>query len=193
MASASSNLGTWRLACKRFLFSNRMTPHSTTGETPFQLLWHQRKPRSRLDLVFPDIQGRVLNRQAAMDRHCTVSSRELCCGDAVWVLNFAATPKWLSAVLEERLGPLTFSVRLSDGRVWKRHVDHIRSRVPDEGNPADLPEPSAMVSSKPTATSSPTSDTSPASASASLPVVQQAVEASRHSNRSVRPPRRLDW
>ena len=38
----------------RFLFQYRLTPQSTTGETPFQLLLN-RQPRSRLDLVFPDL------------------------------------------------------------------------------------------------------------------------------------------
>ena len=43
----------------KFLFMYRRTPHSTTGQTPFQLLWSQRKPRSCLDLVFPDIGAHV--------------------------------------------------------------------------------------------------------------------------------------
>ena len=30
-------------------------------------------------------------------------------------------PMWMPTVIESQLGPLTFTVRLSDGRLWKRH------------------------------------------------------------------------
>ena len=53
-------------------------------------------------------------------------------GDSVSVVNFQGRPKWLAGVLEEQLGPLTFRVRLEDGRLWKRHVDHIRVNIPTE-------------------------------------------------------------
>ena len=48
------------------------------------------------------------------------------------VVNFQGRPKLLAEVLEEQLGPLTFRVRLEDGRLWKRHVDHIRVNIPAE-------------------------------------------------------------
>ena len=54
------------------------------------------------------------------------------CGDPIQVMNFASSPKWVAGVLEERLGPTTFTVRLTDGRLWKRHLDHIRHRLPME-------------------------------------------------------------
>ena len=38
----------------------------------------------------------------------------------------------LSRETENQLGPRTFTVRLSDGRLWKRHQDHLRERRPDE-------------------------------------------------------------
>ena len=53
-------------------------------------------------------------------------------GDTVSVVSFQGRPKWLARVLEEQLGPLTFRVRLEDGRLWKRHVDHIRVNIPTE-------------------------------------------------------------
>ena len=51
-------------------------------------------------------------------------------GDTVSVVNFQGRPKWLAGVLEEQHGTLAFRVRLEDGRLWKRHVDHIRVNIP---------------------------------------------------------------
>ena len=53
-------------------------------------------------------------------------------GDTVSVVNFQGRPQWLAGVLEEQLGPLTFRVRLEDGRLWKRHVNHIHVNIPIE-------------------------------------------------------------
>ena len=53
-------------------------------------------------------------------------------GDTVSVVNFQGRPKWLAGVLEEQFGPLTFRVWLEDGRLWKKHVDHIRVNIPTE-------------------------------------------------------------
>ena len=43
-------------------------------------------------------------------------------GDSVSVRNFQG----------RQLGPLTFRVLLEDGRLWKRHFDHIRVNIPTE-------------------------------------------------------------
>ena len=52
--------------------------------------------------------------------------------DGAWALNFQGNQKWMPTVIEIQLGPLTFTARLSDGRLWKRHQDHLRERRPDE-------------------------------------------------------------
>ena len=36
---------------------------------------------------------------------------------------------WLPATIIDCIAPLTYLVLLSDGRIWKRHVDHNRGRV----------------------------------------------------------------
>ena len=53
-------------------------------------------------------------------------------GDSVWAMNFLGRPKWVAAVIENRLGSLTFALRLQDNRVWKRHQDNLRERRPTE-------------------------------------------------------------
>eukprot|EP00117_Sycon_ciliatum_P034695 scpid66878/ scgid26431/ len=70
----------------------------------------------------------------------------------------------MDGVLEECLGPATFTVRLPDGRLWKRHSDHIRPRLPVEVPPVAAPEqattaypavvPSGQPLSHPVSTSS---------------------------------------
>ena len=44
----------------RFLFQHRITPHTTTGRSPAELLMC-RRPRSHLDLLRPNVTDRVSN------------------------------------------------------------------------------------------------------------------------------------
>lgn len=37
--------------------------------------------------------------------------------------------KWISGVVLQSVGPLSYMIQLDDGTLWKRHVDHIRQRV----------------------------------------------------------------
>ena len=46
----------------RFLLQYRITPHSTTGILPAEMLMGQR-PRSHLDLAFPDMTSKVQKKQ----------------------------------------------------------------------------------------------------------------------------------
>ena len=72
----------------RFLFQYRLTPHSMTGVSPAELLMN-RRPRSRLDLLHPDVSGRVRRKQeqqkATHDR--CARKRSFKVGDLVSVKN----------------------------------------------------------------------------------------------------------
>ena len=107
----------------QFLSRYRVTPQTTTGQTPAEMLMSTR-PRFRLDLLYPAVEDRVLNKQAtARENHnAAVTERTFFAGDAVRAMNFAAKPKCLPGVLHTRLGPVSFTVTLTDGRVWRRHV-----------------------------------------------------------------------
>ena len=85
-------------------------------------------------MVLPSMRNRILERQSNdVQRHNSHAvNREFCIGDSVWCLNFQASPKWLAGVIEEKFGLVTFSVRLSDNRTWRRHQDHILSKHPTE-------------------------------------------------------------
>ena len=111
----------------RFLFQYRLTPHTTTGQSPAQLLLG-RRPRSHLDLLHPDLTSRVEHKQKLQkqryDQHTTV--RQFVPDDAVYVRNFGEGDTWLAGTIVNAPGPRSYNVKLSDGRVVRHHVDHIR-------------------------------------------------------------------
>ena len=49
--------------------------------------------------------------------------------------NFSSGPKWFTGVVEAVLGPLSYLIKLEDGRIIKRHIDHLL-------NHSDCKEPS---------------------------------------------------
>ena len=108
------------------LFYNHITPQSTTGLSPAELLQNQRL-RSRLDLVKPDLQARIEKRQyrqsLSNSRECTFSS-----GDFIYIRNFGNGPKWVPGVIRSPRDSVSYEVALEDGRSFRRHVDHIRIR-----------------------------------------------------------------
>ena len=126
-----------------FLFRYRSTPHSTTGVTPSSLFMG-RQLRTCLDLLSPDVGGRVRDRQASQkayhDEHS--HARELHVGQSVWAKNFRGGPTWVPARVSDQVGPLSFLVQLSDGGLWRRHIDHLRAGCdqPSEGVTPQLTE-----------------------------------------------------
>ena len=88
------------------------------GQSPAMLLMG-RQPRSRLDLVYPDLTTQVTtkidNTKRTMDKNRV--ERMFHIRDTISVVNFQGKPKWLTRVLEEQLGPLTFRVWLEDSRL----------------------------------------------------------------------------
>ena len=59
----------------RFLFRYRITPHTTTGQSSAEMLMGG-KLYSRLDLVRPDLECKVHNKQQENQTHC---ERSVCC------------------------------------------------------------------------------------------------------------------
>ena len=39
--------------------------------------------------------------------------------------NFGS-PKWLPGTISQQCGPVTFEVKLEDGRLWKCHTDQLK-------------------------------------------------------------------
>ena len=80
----------------RALFNYRITPQSTTGKSPAELLCG-RKLRSTLELIHPDFQGRVRGKQEKQkyyhDRHARARMLEE--GDLVFTRNHGSGPAYL--------------------------------------------------------------------------------------------------
>ncbi|XP_020912823.1 uncharacterized protein K02A2.6-like [Exaiptasia diaphana] len=110
----------------RFLMAYRTAPHSTTGQSPAQLLLG-RNLKTRLDLLKPNMRRRV-NQKILMDVNKPMKVfRE---GQKVWVRNFLKGAKWCPGGIIKSLGPVLYQVSVN-GMVWKRHVDQLRARVVD--------------------------------------------------------------
>ena len=119
--------GTINTRLAKILFAYRITPQSTTGVSPSELLLI-RRPRCRLDLVKPNIQRRVENKQLAqkINHDTSTSTRTFVTNDPVLIKNFNNTgPKWLQGHIIQPVGPLSYLVKLTDGRIFRRHVDHL--------------------------------------------------------------------
>ena len=93
-----------------------------------------RQLRSHLSILHPDftIQTRVTNKQQKQkDNHDShASKRHFTIGDTVFIRDFPAGKNWLPGTVTQTKGPLSFLIKLVDGRVIRRHIDHIRERSP---------------------------------------------------------------
>ena len=131
----------WQHRIADFLLTYRTTPHSTTNVAPSILLMG-RSLRTRLDMLRPNLGGTVCAAQAKQKQYHDEQSklRDFRPGDQVWVRDFRNnSPKWISGVVLQSVGPVSYMIQLADGTLWKRHVDHIRQRVtkPDQDTPAN--------------------------------------------------------
>ena len=135
--------GTINTRLAKILFAYRITPQSTTGISPSELLLI-RRPRYRLDLVKPNIQRRVENKQLAqkINHDTSTSTRTFVTNDPILIKNFNNTgPKWLQSHIVQPVGPLSYLVKLTDGRIFRRHVDHLqKSSITSNTIPGAVPE-----------------------------------------------------
>ena len=116
----------------KFLFHQRLTPHTSTGNSPAELLMG-RRPRSLVDVVRPDLSISVRQHQESQkrkhDHHA--KTRQFSIGDSVFVRNFSQQypqPTWLSGEIVSVCGPVSYTVRMSAHQTVRRHDDHIRRR-----------------------------------------------------------------
>ena len=65
-----------------------------------------------------------------IDRH--TKRRNLSIGSTVKARNFGSKVKWHYGVIIGCVAPLIYMVQLHDGRIWKRHVDHIVATAEDQ-------------------------------------------------------------
>ena len=195
---------------ENFLLTYRTTPHTTTGTPPCELLMG-RGLRTRWDMLRPDVSQNVHERQKEHhDQHA--HQRTFHVGQTVMAKNMRAGPSWVPGTIVQQLGPVTYLVDVSDGRVWKRHVDHLKDRgaesltpwTPDQtenipGDPQMMP--SEQVVDLPTIATPPViitpseSGTTPLTSDDTLPdlpslATSNASTTRRYPARERRPPDR---
>ena len=160
--------GTFRSRLSKTVATHRLTPHATTGLTPCELLLG-RRIRTRLDFLRPNAADKVERQQARQKlNHDNRSKlRRFSEGDNVWVRNLPSGDKWISGVVLQAHGNVSYSVRLEGGRVRKCHIDQLREAVQSpensmEINPSEEAEvTSSQVDVQPTLTQVPPDQTAP--------------------------------
>ena len=128
--------GSLETRVSRFLSRYRITPQTSAGVSPAELLLC-RKPRSRLDLANPDMSLKVRDSQwLQKQRHdLHVKERTMMKVAQVSSRNFSQGPKRVPGILRESNGPIPFEVGLEDGLMWRRHQDHLIQRASDPPSP----------------------------------------------------------
>ena len=115
----------------RFLFQYRITPHSTTGITPAELLMG-RKPKARLDLLKPNVDARVEDIQVKQKFKHDQHAKDRCfhVGENVFIRIYGkGSTTWRSGKIISRHGQTMYKVELPDGKVTRRHIDDIRIKT----------------------------------------------------------------
>ena len=128
------------------LFSYRSIAHATTNASPSELFL-QRKLRTRFDLLKPNLKGIVEARQAAQKKHHDHHSklRTLSVGSPVMVRDFRHANKWIPGTVARKLGPVTYHVNITDGKILKRHIDNLTRRLEPQLTAPDADADTAIV------------------------------------------------
>lgn len=92
------------------------------------MLFLGRQLRTRLDLLIPQVTEKVTFKQAAqkLQHDRRAKARDLQIGQQVMARNFRPGPSYVPGEVVAKCGPLSCSVRVGDGMVWRRHVDHLK-------------------------------------------------------------------
>ena len=102
----------------------------------------KRRIRSRLDLLNPILSKKVLDAQNKQKMHHDYHARDRTfdIGDPVLCQNYGRGDELLPGHIIVKSGPVSFQIKLNDGRIMKRHQDQIRHRHCAEEPPNKLPE-----------------------------------------------------
>jgi len=122
-----------------------------------------RRLTTLLDRLHPDLNMEMkLKQSKQIDSDADKRLRTFEKEDPVYIKNYTEGAPWIPAKIVETTGPVSYKAQsLTSGEISRRHVDQIRSRVPDEQStvPPDLPpDGNLSVSDTPPESSPPPSD-----------------------------------
>ena len=113
----------------KFLTAYRNAPHSTTGVSTAQLFFGRQKC-TRLDLVKPNLNRKIVNQQHQQSIRAANEKgrqrRQLEVGDSVMTRDYRGDLKWRSGLIVSKTGPLTYEVQVAPGIIWRRHIDQLK-------------------------------------------------------------------
>lgn len=123
--------GTIQTQLSRFLFHYRLTPHTTTSVAPAELMLKQR-PRSHMDLIVPSLKDKVVQQQQRQksQHDKTTRQRTFRLDDLVMVRGFnkGLRDNWLPGTVVGTSSNQSYKIKLTKGKILRRHADHIRHR-----------------------------------------------------------------
>ncbi|KAL3213425.1 hypothetical protein MRX96_051690 [Rhipicephalus microplus] len=142
--------GNWARRLADFTLQQHVTPHTTTGQSPAELLMG-RKLSTMLDRLHPDRAPEKSTRLADSPSKPRTFQPEY----PVFARNYAQGPLWIPAVISRATGPISYEVTAPDGRVLRRHVDLLPRRTvgPTQTAGAELERP--QPERRPMSTSTP--------------------------------------
>lgn len=107
-----------------FLLSYRNAEHSTVGEKR-SVLFMGRPLRSRLDLLKPGLHRDISKKQSSQLKKRS-PLRTFNVGQSVLARDYRqGKQKWQPGEVVSKTGPLTYTVQVSPGLIWRRHVDQL--------------------------------------------------------------------
>jgi hypothetical protein len=109
----------------KFLLMYRNTPHSTTRETPAQLMLG-RSTRLQFDALIPNTGEVVFERQISQINNGGNRIITFNIGDNVLAKDYRANDnKWQKGKIINCINSNTYDIELDDGTIWKRHIDQL--------------------------------------------------------------------
>ena len=148
----------------QFLFKYQITPHSTTGVPPAELLMG-RTLRSKLELLQPNFSSKMQHSQITQKKNHDVKKpyRQFIEGDLVYAENCTnnSNSKWLSGKISLATGPLSYIIELLNGNTVRHHVDHIKAREQSQEQQSSVGTNWDYVDSDSTEQSTDTSSSTP--------------------------------
>ncbi|KAJ8974398.1 hypothetical protein NQ317_011242 [Molorchus minor] len=128
----------------RILFTYRTTEHGVTGKTPFQLMFNDRQPRTRLSQVKECLNekentntfrnkindstfSKRLRYQEVQKRYHGGRERNFEVGEDVYVRAYKGTTskQWIKAKIDKKIGRTTYICRIGEQHTVKRHANQI--------------------------------------------------------------------
>ncbi|XP_031338383.1 uncharacterized protein K02A2.6-like isoform X4 [Photinus pyralis] len=128
------------LIISRYLLTYRSSIHSTTNETPSNLMLG-RKLRTVFDILKPNVDRKVRENQEKQIQNCKGKEyKQFKVGDTIMARDYkdVNNKNWTEAKIKEVIGKKNYLCRGKDGRIWRRHQDQIIQVPPDNTLPAKM-------------------------------------------------------